>query len=167
MPMRGHPGFWLRSSAAVAASVLALASTGALVASAMVAPGASGPAVVLADHSKANGDGNGQSASGEDNKGDGKSHSQPESLAAWLAQIKAEQDKSKPKTAPAVANKAAAHTDLSKSPSSQHVTAAGAPATPAPTARVVVDSSDPAPFSTPTPSPTTRRASFPWRAWGR
>jgi hypothetical protein len=152
MPSRGVRGLWLRGAAAVAASLLALSSTGALVTAAVVGPG-SAPAIVLTDHGNGNGNGNGNGMSDGNGKssgsGDSKSHSQPDWVAALLAKLKAAQEKSKPKPtpAPAVVHKPASRPVASKPATSHHTQSAAAPAAPAPTARVVVDSSDPAPFS--------------------
>ncbi|MBJ7594686.1 MAG: hypothetical protein JF886_07460 [Candidatus Dormibacteraeota bacterium] len=145
MPSRGLRGLWLRSAAAVAACLLALSSTGALVAAAVVAPG-SAPAIVLADHGS--GDGTSDGKSSGDNNGDSASHTPPAWVSAALAKLIAELDKSKPKPAPAVTHKPALHpTPAAKPATSHHARGLATPAAPVPTAKVVVDSSDPAPFS--------------------
>ncbi|MDQ6846504.1 MAG: hypothetical protein M3019_02810 [Candidatus Dormibacteraeota bacterium] len=149
MPSRGLRGLWLRSVAAIAACLLALSSTGALVTAAVIGP-ASGPTVVLADHG--NGDGqstnsdsstSGDNSNGDGNgKSDGKGHGQPDAAAA-LDRLKAEPDKAKAKPATAVAPKPATHRSVTK-PATHSAVSAAAPAA---TTRVVVDTSDPAPFS--------------------
>ncbi len=151
MPSRGLRGLWLRSTAAVAACLLALGSTGALVAAAVVAPG-SGPTIVLTDHSSGDGkghsgDSNGNGNGNGNNSSDGKSHGQPDWVATVLAKLKAEQDKPKPKPAPALAHKPPSHPAAAKPATSHHAESAAAPAAAVPSAKVVVDSSDPVPFS--------------------
>ena len=147
MPSRGLRGLWLRSVAGVAACLLALSSTGALVAAAVTAPG-SAPSVVLVDHGNGGGGGT-TSHDGEHSGGDGIAHGHPTPVAATpTAEPATNKAKPKPKPTPkpAETHNAVPHADA-KTVTPHHTTSAAAPPAAAPTARVVVDSSDPAPFS--------------------
>jgi hypothetical protein len=134
----------LRGVAAVGACLLALASTGAMVTAAVVSHTGSGPAVVLTPHDNGNGNINGNGNS--NGKGDGHGSFTGGDLSAILAKLKAEQTKSpKPTPKPVPHTKPAPHPEpASHSSTTTHPVH---PQTPAPTPKVVVDSSDPAPFS--------------------
>jgi hypothetical protein len=164
MPSRGLRGLWVRGVAAVAACLLALGSTGGLVTAAVVTHGGSGPAAILTSHNDGNGNGNGNdksqgdgsshgsgsgSGSGSSNgDGKGKGGSKTGGFSAVLAQLKADAVTAKAKASKDTPKPAAAKPVSHPKPTSHSSTShpAGQQA-PAPTPKVVVGSSDPAPFS--------------------
>jgi hypothetical protein len=142
MSPRGAHRLWLRTVAAVAASLLALASTGALVTAAVVAPPAAAATTSPAPSHSA-----------------GTDQRRADILKAIIAAIRkhehprvtppATTPHPTPKPHPTPAVKPATHVAHGVAPAAvpRAVPHQPAPAKPAPTARVVVDSSDPAPFS--------------------
>ncbi len=148
MPARGLHGLWLRGVAAAAACLLALASTGALVAAAVVAPTGQGPAVVLTDRQGSN-----------DTNGTGNAKAAPPDLKPPGPKPKEGKPTPEPKTHKAAPTpKPVGHPQPTPKPverpkparqlaPSRPAPHAAAPAAPAPTTAVVVDSTDPAPFA--------------------
>jgi outer membrane biosynthesis protein TonB len=145
MPARGLHGLWLRGLAAAAASLVALASSGALVTAAVVGPAQQGPAVVLTDDGQWPGSGTGDLKPAPDKPGP------PTVDRAKLAPTKHKHIAPTPKPTPPA--KPAPHPKTPiKGAAAPHQAAhppahAAAPAAPAPAATVVVDSTDPALFS--------------------
>jgi len=161
----------LRGAAAAAACLLGLASTGAMVTAAVVGHTGPGTAAVLTSHDNGNGDGSGDGKGHGNGHGDGRGlgfgsgdgkgqgssdstghgHGSSDGAAADLAKLKAELEKLKG-TAPKPQPKSSAPKPVPHANPVQHHATTSHPAEPqkpavAPTAKVVVDSSDPAPFS--------------------
>jgi hypothetical protein len=144
MAARGFRGLWLRGLAAVAACLLAIASTGALVVNAVVVPAGGGSSVSLMD---SQGKDNTDSTDGKDGKG-GKVPPPPtlapRPTATWTTPVP-KAPKPTPRPKPAALPRPAPRVAPQPHPAPQLPPPTRAAAVP--TARVVVDTSDPAPFS--------------------
>ena len=138
MPSRGLRGLWLRSFTAVAACLVALASTGALVAAAVVAP-APTPSVSGSQVKSADGE---DTALATPKPVASKPTPAPKPPKVTPAPRPVEHPTPAPKAAAPVAP---VHPVHPVQPA--HPVHPAAPAPAVPTARVVVDSSDPAPFA--------------------
>ncbi len=152
MSPHGAHRVWLRTAAAAGASLLALSSTGALVTAAVVGhPGSVTGAVLVDSQGNDNGQGNGN--------GNGENKHRSDERKAIIAAIKKHEHPPvkppvklphpTPQPHPTPAVKPPAHVRPGVEPAAvpPALTHRPAPAKPAPTARVMVDTSDPAPFS--------------------
>jgi outer membrane biosynthesis protein TonB len=154
MPARGLHGLWLRGVAAAAACLLALGSTGALVAAAVVAPTGQGSAISLTSQSHTVANSSNRNSNGTGDAKVAPPDRKPSRLEPTHGKPTPEPKTHKPTPTPKPAEhptptpKPAEHPTPARRLAPSHPAShAASPATPAPTAKVVVDSTDPAPFA--------------------